>query len=186
MAEFSSYQQELQNFVTGGKNEIAKAVTAKGVSTPDNSTIQIITTNVGKIKTPESKFAPYCRFILSMYATETSIKSDVSISSDELNKIIRQGYTKGEFYKESNWLHNIKPTTSTNQDFEPYIYSGNLSKFSAGNSKTIIIGADNSLTVKINSITENVTNGIIFNVTTKIDRGSEFCYIVGYAIFYKP
>lgn len=186
MAEFSSYQQELQNFITDGKNEIAKAVTAKGVSTPDNSGFQVITTNIGKIKTPEDKFAPYCRFILSIYATDTSITSDATISSDELNKIIKQGYTKGEFYKESNWLHDTKPTTLTGQDFEPYIQSKSLSKFSAGNSKTIIIGADNRLTVKINSITENVTNGIAFNVTTKIDRGSEDCYIVGYAIFYKP
>lgn len=54
MAEFSSYQQELQNFITGGKNEIAKAVTAKGVSTPDNSTFQVIKNNISQISSSET------------------------------------------------------------------------------------------------------------------------------------
>lgn len=51
MAKFSQYEKAKQDFVANGKAQLAKAITNKGVSTPDNASFQVLKNNIDQIKT---------------------------------------------------------------------------------------------------------------------------------------
>lgn len=51
MAEFGQYEKAKQDFIANGKAQLAKAITNKGVSTPDNASFQVLKNNIDQIKT---------------------------------------------------------------------------------------------------------------------------------------
>lgn len=49
MTKFSQYEKAKQDFVANGKAQLAKAITNKGVSTPDNASFQVLKNNIDQI-----------------------------------------------------------------------------------------------------------------------------------------
>lgn len=188
MPEFGLYDKELQLFVQNGKNQIASAITNKGISTGENSNFQTLKDNILKIQDVNSIFVPYTEIWFDGNI-KTGTQTTVFTSEDNdgiIKKIFNSGFTAIKLYKRSTWATR----DGNNGLLKGAYFPSNLTSVNVGDKTNAETGAGVSgqISITISSISKDTSNGTIKISCRTVNNvtGTYGQYLDFYALFSKP